>query len=237
MNKKLLLIALGAGLVTFLVMIATVVFVLPKPQADVITDPNQMDPSNGSQTSQNTSYADGPAMAEADSLFTGGNSIKRNLSEVQLKSLIFEVRDNIKTYKTKLADLQLREQRLQMAQDMLREDIKELSKLRGELASAVMTLKDERDKLDKSLVEIEANEIVNLQQLSAAYDKMDPTSAGKILLNMSQSQTGSSSDDAVKILYYMTERVKAEVLASIAETEPAISAYYCTELKQVTVRE
>ncbi|NQV35253.1 MAG: hypothetical protein HQ515_21340 [Phycisphaeraceae bacterium] len=237
MNKKLLLIALGAGFVTFLVMIATVVFLLPKPPAEVTTDPNQMNPSNGSQTSQNTSYSEGPAMAEAGSLLTGGSPIKRNLSEVQLKSLIFEVRDNIKTYKTKLADLQLREQRLQMAQDMLREDIKELSQLRGELASAVMTLKAERDKLNESLVVVEANEIVNLAQLSAAYDKMDPISAGKILLSMSQSQTGSGSDDAIKILYYMTERVKAEVLASIAETEPGISAYYCTELKQVTVRE
>ena len=176
-------------------------------------------------------------MAEAKSLFTEGGSIKRNLSEIQLKSLIFEVRRNINTYKDKLADLQLREQRLQIAQDMLRQDINELSELRVELASAVTTLKSERDKLEKSLIEIDANEIANLQQISATYDKMDATMAGKILLNMSQSRTSSSSDDAVKILYYMTERVKAEVLASIAETEPAISAYYCSELKQVTLRE
>ena len=54
---------------------------------------------------------------------------------------------------------------------------------------------------------------------------------------MKQNETSSRSDDAIKILYYMTERVKAEVLASIAETEPAISAYYCSELKLVTVRE
>jgi septal ring factor EnvC (AmiA/AmiB activator) len=234
MNKKLLLITLGAGFLTFLVMIATVVFVLPQSPPEAPADLNQMDPS---EASQRTSYAEEPAMAQANSLFTEGGSIKRNLSEVQLKSLIFEVRSNIKAYKTKLADVQLREQRLQIAQDMLREDITELSELRVELASAVTTLRDERDKLEKSLVEIEANEIANLQLISAFYDKMDATSAGKILLNMSQNQSGSSSDDAVKILYFMTERVKADVLASIAETEPAISAYYCSELKLVTVRE
>ena len=237
MSKKLIFITLGAGFATFLVMIATVVFLLPKSSSEVATDPNQMNPSDMSQTSQRTSYAEEPAMAQANSLFTEGNSIKRNLSETQLKSLIFEVRGNIKAYKTKLADLQLREQRLQIAQDMLRQDINELSELRVELASAVTTLKDERDKLEKSLVEIEANEIINLQQISAAYDKMDATSAGKILLNMTQNETSSNSDDAIKILYYMTERVKAEVLASIAETEPGISAYYCSELKLVTVRE
>jgi hypothetical protein len=237
MSKKLIFITLGAGFATFLVMIATVVFLLPKSSSEVGTDPNQMNPSDMSQTSQRTSYAEEPAMAQANSLFTEGNSIKRNLSETQLKSLIFEVRGNIKAYKTKLADLQLREQRLQIAQDMLRQDINELSKLRVELASAVTTLKDERDKLEKSLVEIGANEIINLQQISAAYDKMDATSAGKILLNMTQNQTSGSRDDAIKILYYMTERVKAEVLASIAETEPGVSAYYCSELKLVTVRE
>ena len=236
MNKKLLLITLGAGFLTFLVMIATVVFVLPQSPPEVLEDPNQMNPSEASQASQRTSYGEEPAMAQASSLFTEGPSIKRNLSEVQLKSLIFEIRSNIQAYKTKLADVQLREQRLQIAQDMLREDINELSELRVELASAVTTLRDERDKLENSLVEIEANEIANLQLISAFYDKMDATSAGKILLTMSQNQTGSGSGDAVKILYYMTERVKADVLASIAETEPAISAYYCSELKLVTVR-
>jgi hypothetical protein len=234
MNKKMIIIALGAGLVTFFVMIVTVWFLLPKSSSTVAMDPNQPDPL---QASGKTSYAEEPAMAGAQSLFTEVSPVKRNMSEIQLKSLIFEARVNIKACKVKEADLQLREKRLQIAQDMLREDINELSELRVELASAVNTLKSERDKLEKSLIQIDANEIANLQQISATYDKMDATMAGKILLNMSQSRSTSSSDDAVKILYYMTERVKAEVLASIAETEPAISAYYCSELKQVTLRE
>ncbi|MCP4455406.1 MAG: hypothetical protein GY809_28435 [Planctomycetes bacterium] len=237
MNKKMIFITLGAGLATFFVMIVTVWFLLPKSSSPVAMDPNQPNPSEALQASGETSYADEPAMADAKSLFTEGSSIKRNLSEIQLKSLIFEARGNIRAYKTKLADLQLREKRLQIAQDMLRQDIDELSKLRVELASAVTTLKSERDKLETSLIEIDANEIANLQQISSTYDKMDATMAGKILLNMSQSLTTSSSNDAVKILYYMTERVKAEVLASIAETDPGISAYYCSELKQVTLRE
>jgi septal ring factor EnvC (AmiA/AmiB activator) len=231
-NKKLILIALGAGLVIFLAMVASVYFLTPKPAPEVVLDPSQA-------AAPQVSVAGEPAMPNAESLLSGGDVARRNITETQLKSLIFEARDNIKAYKIKLQELQTREQRLQIAQGILRQDIEELNKLRIELASAVTTLKNERDKLEESLIKIEQNEIANLQQLSAAYDKMDATAAGKILINMSQSQSQkySSSNDAIKILYYMTERVKAEVLASIAETQPEISAYYCSELKQVVVKE
>jgi flagellar motility protein MotE (MotC chaperone) len=119
---------------------------------------------------------------------------------------------------------------------MLNEDVKELSELRVELATTVAGLKSERDKLEQSRILIEEQEKVNLMQISATYDKMDATAAGKILTNMSQNRS-SSSEDAVKILYYMSERNKAKVLAAIAEAEPAISAYYCSELKQIAERE
>ena len=77
----------------------------------------------------------------------------------------------------------------------------------------------------------------NLVSIAATYDKMAPEAAGEILTNMSQAKN-SSSDDAVKILHYMTERTKAKVLASIAESkEPAISAYFCQKLKQIIEKE
>jgi len=236
-NKKMIFIALGAGFGVFVVMLGAVWFLVDKaPVPRAVTDPNQA-LAEDSQTSKTRSYAESPPMLEADTLFSGESSIKRNLSETQLKSLIFEVRENISAYKEKLGGLLVREQRLQIAQGTLREDIEELGNLRIELASAVATLRDERDKLEASLIKVEKTEMANLQQISATYDKMDPISAGKILLNMSQSRNGNSSDDAVKILYYMAERIKAEVLASIAETEPGISAYYCSELKQVVEKE
>lgn len=228
--------ASGAGLVVFLVTILCVWFLMPKLLSNGASDPNQPNMSATQDDSQVISYAEGPGMPEAKLVLGEGGTIKRNLSEIQLKSLIFESRENIKAYKAKLKDLEVREERLQIAQTMLKQDIEALSNLRIELASTVTTLRDERDKLDQSLIKIDKTKINNLQQISATYDKMDSALAAKILLTMSQGRNGSS-DDAVKILYYMTERVKAEVLASIAETEPAISAYYCSELKQVVVKE
>ena len=160
------------------------------------------------------------------------SDIKKNMTEKQLKSLVYEVREKIQEYDNKLEDVKLREQRLQVAGDTLKKDIEQLDNLRIELASTVASLKIERDKLLKSRVEIAKEERGNLISIAATYDKMDAAQAGKILTNMSQAQN-DSTEDAVKILYYMTERTKAKVLASIAETEPGISAFFCQGLKQI----
>jgi flagellar motility protein MotE (MotC chaperone) len=160
------------------------------------------------------------------------SKIKKAMTEKQLKSLVYEVREKIQEYDNKLEDLKLREQKLRVAGDTLKNDIKHLDDLRLELASTVASLKTERDKLIKSRVEIANIEKSNLVSIAATYDKMDSTQAGKILTNMSQTQS-NSADDAVKILYYMSDRTKAKVLASIAETEPTVSAYFCQKLKQI----
>lgn len=41
-------------------------------------------------------------------------------------------------------------------------------------------------------------------------------------------------DDAVKILYYMSERTKAKVLAEVVTTQPQLAAILVQRLKQVT---
>ena len=72
--------------------------------------------------------------------------------------------------------------------------------------------------------------------MATAYDKMDSEAASKILTNMTQMQN-DSADDAIKILHYMTERTKADVLAAIAEIEPTVAAFFCNKLKQVVTKE
>ena len=44
---------------------------------------------------------------------------------------------------------------------------------------------------------------------------------------------GTSYDDAVKILHYMTERTKAKLLAELATSEPVLAADLCQRLKQI----
>jgi len=164
----------------------------------------------------------------------------KNMTEQQLKSLVYEVREKIQDYDSKLRDIELREQRLQTAHNTLKEDIGNLNNMRVELASIVANLKSERDKLLKTRVEIEQAEKASLMSIAAAYDKMDAASASKILSSMSTNQTedgtatGSSGfDDAVKILHYMTERTTAKVLAEMVNSEPKLAAAICQRLKKI----
>jgi flagellar motility protein MotE (MotC chaperone) len=170
----------------------------------------------------------------------GDSEMKKAMTEKKLKSLIYEVREKMREYDIKLQGLEVQEQRLQISHSMIKKDLEELNNLRIELASVVTNLKNERDKLLKSRVEIAKSEKANLLSIAAAYDKMDSASAGKILTNMSQMQDGSGSttfDDAVKILHYMTERTKAKLLAELVTSEPKLAAVLCQRLKQIIEEE
>jgi flagellar motility protein MotE (MotC chaperone) len=131
-----------------------------------------------------------------------------------------------------------------MTQDVLKKDIDDLNNLRTEVSSMIARLKEERDKLLKTRLEISQAEKGNLTTVAAAYDKMDATSASKILASMctggvTQKQDGqvrlwaTGFDDAVKILHYMGERTKAKLLAELVNTEPKLAASLCERLKQI----
>jgi len=181
------------------------------------------------------------SQSEAGTMGTVGTddiTMKKGMIEKQLKSLVHEVREKMWIYSNKLQDLELKERRLQIAQDVLKEDIEELNNLRVELTSIVASLKSERDKLLKSRVEIAQAEKASLMSIAATYDKMDVTGAGKILINMNQMGSdrlggGSGFDDAVKILHYMTERTRAKLLAELVTSEPKLAAVLCRRLKQI----
>ncbi|MBW3019626.1 hypothetical protein KY329_05610 [Candidatus Woesearchaeota archaeon] len=172
-------------------------------------------------------------------------SMKKAMTEQQLKNLVQEVREKMREYDNRLQAIAVQEQRLQVAQNVLKEDIENLNNLRIELASTVANLKNERDKLLKSRLEITQTEQANLVTIAATYDKMDSSSASKILTSMCKaasttekegSEIGksiSSFDDAVKILHYMTERPKAKLLAELATSEPALAAVLSQRLKQI----
>ena len=223
MSKKLLIITAILGLAGFAGMFAFAWFTKPAPVAQVTED----NPSKGGLISGE------PQVPELTDAAGFDVTLQKTLTEKQLKSLIYEIRDKIRKYDDKLEGLKIREQRQQVAHESLKQDIDRLNILQVDLASTIAQLKSEQDKLLKGRIEVATNEKKNLISLAAAYDKMDSTSAGKILTDISRGQSEGAAD-AVKILYYMTERTKAKVLASIAETEPAISAYFCQKLKEIT---
>ena len=240
MSKKLIILTLGLGLFSFAGAFAFAWF--SKPQEVV--------PSNEPEQSTKTVpdielKSEQPNISTIAAIDTAPVNTTNPITEQQLKNLIHDLRKKMQDYDNKLQTLKVEENRLQIAQDVLREDIEKLHSLQIELSSITANLKSERDKLLKSRIEIDNNEQTNLLSIAAFYDKMDATSASKILSNMclpDESKTrkneqvdsaGGSFDDAVKILYYMTERTKAKLLAELANSEPQLAAVISRRLKQI----
>ena len=235
MNKKLIIMTAVVGLVSLAGAFAFAWFTktAPASQGDEPSEPavaKRQDELNLLQP-EATVIGSGGAV---------GNKMKKALTEKQLKSLIYDIQEKMQGYNNKLQSLQVREQRLQIAQSLIKNDIEELNNLRTELASTVASLKSERDKLLKSRVEIAQAEKANLISIAATYDKMKAAPASKILVNISRTQDGKGSynlDDAVKILHYMTDRTKAKLLAELVTSEPKLAAALCQRLKQIVEKE
>ncbi len=235
MSKKHIIIAIAGGLLSF-VAAFSVIFLAgrskqPAPSAAASSQPvtAAAQPTTGSE----------PAPASVSTSNENESETIKGLSQKQLKSLIYEVREKIHDYEGKMKELELREERLAMTQETLKKDIDEMNRMRVELAALVANLKEQRSRLLETKVQITQNEKVNLTGIAATYDKMDPASASKILSSMCAKQMetgrtqGGTIDDAVKILYYMAERTKAKLLAEMVNTEPKLTAVLCQRLKEI----
>lgn len=233
MLKKIILIS-AAGLISFAGAFAFAWFSKPKP---MIQTPESEQAAT--QSSAPLDLSKPPASISGNIVKLDADT-KRSMTEEQLRSLTFEIREKITEYENKLQSLEIREHRLEKAHGLIKNDLDELSKLRVELSSVVQGIKNERNKLEQTKVEIEQTEAKNLISIAAAYDKMDPASAGKILANMTQMANvdgPGSFDDAVKILHYMAERTKAKLLAELSVSKPDLAALFCRKLKQIVEKQ
>jgi flagellar motility protein MotE (MotC chaperone) len=233
MSKKHIIIAAGAGLLTFAAAFVGTWLLGRSGQPSVETKTAQQ------ATSAKQTEAAGAKSATADSQTGDDAETVKGLTQKQLKSLVYEVREKINDYEGKVKELDLREARLQMTQETLKKDIDELNRMKVELASMVANLKEQKNQLLATRTEIARTEKANLTVIAATYDKMDPASAGKILINMCAKQMesgkieGGSIDDAVKILFYMTERTKAKLLGEMVTTDPKLASVLCLRLKRI----
>jgi len=227
-NKKMLIIAAAAGLVSFG---GTFFLGLKTKKVPPAAAAEVQPPAPDANAGQLSLASPALHLPEHYADVAGG----KDIAEKQLRDLIFEVREKISEYDNKLKELELREKNLEAAKDTLKKDANELDTLRIELTSMLSSIKSEQDKLEKTMLQITLTEENNLKSIAMTYDKMDAAQAGKILSSMVQS--GRGSDDAIKILYYMSERTKAKVLAAIAETEPAVSANFSQRLKKISVKD
>jgi hypothetical protein len=244
-SMKLIIIASAAGLLTFAGAFfgARMLGRKSTPPATAETTENKTSEGKPAASAKQP-QAESSKSAEADSQKAEDNAeIAKGLTEKQLKSLVYEVREKINDYENKEKELEVREARLQMTQDTLKKDIETLTQLRVELATMVANLKEQKNQLQATRTTIAKSEKANLTAIALTYDKMDPAGASKIISSMCSKQLesgkaeGGNIDDAVKILFYMNERSKGKLLAEIVSTEPKLAAVLCQRLKKVVEQE
>ncbi|MCE5279977.1 MAG: hypothetical protein ABFD92_04295 [Planctomycetaceae bacterium] len=134
--------------------------------------------------------------------------------EKELDELVRDMRAKLEQVRHKEDLLDQREKRLAVAQEQIKQQTSELETLRVSLVAPLARLKEARDQLERSRVTVSAQERVNLKRAAAIYEMMDPARGGQILGEMC---TSNQENDAVWILYLMSERSAGKVLQEIQD--------------------
>jgi flagellar motility protein MotE (MotC chaperone) len=171
----------------------------------------------------------GAGFAQA-AVSAGRGALTRGMTEKQLQSLIYDIRERMKEYKSREKELDLQEERLSTARASLQEDIDRLNELRVRLTATVASLKQQETSLRDSMVEIGTAQKTNMQHIAGRYDKMDVSQASKIIISM---VLNNQLDDATKIIYYMSERTSGKLLGEIGNTKPEFAVTLCAQLKRL----
>ncbi|HUU60303.1 MAG TPA: hypothetical protein VMZ50_12220, partial [Phycisphaerae bacterium] len=82
------------------------------------------------------------------------------------------------------------------------------------LVGPLTRLKDAVAELQRSRIVVDRQELVNVQRIAAKFEKMGAEEGGGILAGMC---ANNQVDDVVKILYYMSDRSAAKMLAGITD--------------------
>ncbi|MDO8304033.1 MAG: hypothetical protein Q7T18_12420 [Sedimentisphaerales bacterium] len=224
MNKKMILLIAGAGIVCTAT--GFLFAWLGRPHPVIQAEPNA------------TAQTSAPIVTDLANIHSGAYmntdvnnaAFRKTMTEKQLKLLVQNMRAKMVDVEQKEQDLAVRSEQINTTRESLQKDINDLNSLRVELAAAAAAVRQEREKLETLRLKITQDEMTNLKKTAGIYDKMDATNGSKILIRMCGSK---QTDDVVKIINYMTERTAAKMLAEIGSGDPNTAAILCEKLKIV----
>ncbi len=228
MTKKHIIILALVGVVSFAATFG-VTWMLKRRGVDIPPAPQA---AGAAQPAGRTASA--PSTPRVPTLTGGAGARAPSMGETELAGLIDDVRATIRDYESRQDELTEQNQRLALARKTLQEDIERLTSLNAQLAATLNDLRRQEQQLRNTRLEVSQEEKANLERLAAAYDKMDAAQASKIMVNM---MTSNQMADAVKIIYYMSERTAAKLLGEIAGTQPNLAGALSLELKKVKENE
>ena len=148
--------------------------------------------------------------------------------EKEMTELVHELQAKLADYRRKEQRLEEWEQRIHLTQQDLQNQAEELEGLRVQLVAPLNSLREAREELLRTRVLVSKREQENLKFLAARYDKMDSVSSSRILTEMC---ANNQAQDAAKLLYYMSERPAAKLLAEIPDK--ALAARLSEMIKRI----
>ncbi len=151
-----------------------------------------------------------------------------SMKEQELDRLGKELRLKIDAYRAKQKQLDKQQKQIQLAGQLLEKQAKELEALRMELVAPLTRLREVRASLENTRIRVAKLEKSNLKRTATIYEKMDATRGVGILIAMCKN---NQEDDVVKILFYMSEKKAAKLLAEMQDQN--IAAKLCQKLKMI----
>jgi len=162
-----------------------------------------------------------------DELGSARPRARSSARQEQLSELVKDLELRINEYKRKAERLEQRERRVALAEGNLKRRAGELETLRTELIGPLTRLKDAMAQLDSARVNVAKEERTQLMRIAASYERMDATKGSGILASM---YLNGQKNDVAKILYYMSERGSAKLLAEIDQEDPLTKQLISAEL-------
>ena len=156
----------------------------------------------------------GEALLAGLSADGAGEARKALPEQEKIEQLTKDLRARIAEYERKEHKFVEREKRLAVAEENIVHRAKELETLRLQMVGPLTRLKDAMAELDHARVAVNKQEKANLLRIASTFEKMDPTRGGGILSGMAANE---QLDDVAKILFYMSERSSAKMLAEITD--------------------
>jgi flagellar motility protein MotE (MotC chaperone) len=134
--------------------------------------------------------------------------------EKELDELVVELRAKLAACARKEQQLDEWEKRIRIVQQDLAKQAEDLENLRVQLVAPLNSLREAKEELLATRQMVTKQEKENLKFLAARYDKMDSASSSKILTEMC---ANNQADDAVKLLFYMSDRPAAKLLSEMPD--------------------
>ncbi len=229
MKKLKIIILASAGLASFAGVFTVSWFIIKSRPALPETAQEQVQ----EETSPDMFDISGPDSNTEISLLEDGVTnykLSKSMTEKQLKSLIYDIREKMKEYRYSEKELDRRKQRMLVLQDTLQEDIDRLDTLRVQLTSIISNLQQQEHSLKQTTLKIDETEQANMKNLAGRYDKMSTDMASNIMINLA---SNDQLNDAVKIIYYMSERTSGKLLGEIGNSKPNLAASISLQLKRI----